>query len=324
MNSDFNEFLSILPNLRKIIKLAATDPNAPEQVHDLVAWYTEAGIMWHKDGPPGVGFVFPSAVRFLFEFERLDKKMILIRSPKTGSATLNHLFEARFPHLAPALMRQLLTEEEWYQATKICFVRNTFDRLVSWFLHTSQSWSDYGRDAQQFYEKYGVQYITGGPPRLTHVDKAMVESGQPIALTELAPMERKFLKEGFRNWIKDGAPPLPRTSDSVERPDGGISERANLHTVKEINNLPINVFNQLLWAHNIAENAKPDFVGRFDNFAEDVRRASDLLGIEPTEELPHRNKASNRLPYQEYYDDESVQKVNEMFQEEIDYFGFKF
>jgi len=299
VNSDFNEFLSILPNLRKLIKLTAVDPHAPKKVQDLVAWYSESGVMWHKDGPPGVGFVFPTAVRFLFEFERLDKKVILIRSPKTGSATLNSLFGTRFPHLAPAIIRRLITEEEWHQATKICFVRNTFDRLVSWFLCTSRSWSDYGEKAQQFYENYGVRYSASQSPT----------------------MERSFLKEGFREWIKDGAPALPHYSS---HPGADIADSPNVHTLKEINNLPHNIFDQLAWAHDTVGNAKPDFVGRFENFAEDARRSSTLIGTTPTEKLPHKNKTIDRLSYQEYYDNESVDKVTEMFQKEIEFFGYKF
>ncbi len=66
-----------------------------------------------------------------------------------------------------------------------------------------------------------------------------------------------------------------------------------------------------------------DFMGRFENLAQDCQRLSEILGINI--QLPHRNKSSNRhTDYRQYYDQESYDFVCENWSKDIELLGYKF
>jgi len=66
-----------------------------------------------------------------------------------------------------------------------------------------------------------------------------------------------------------------------------------------------------------------DDIGRFEYLQEDIPRILSKVGLE-VGEIPHINKLVDRKPYQEYYDNETMQKVEESFPWAIDRFGYKF
>jgi hypothetical protein len=65
-----------------------------------------------------------------------------------------------------------------------------------------------------------------------------------------------------------------------------------------------------------------DYVGRYENFNDDVKKALSHVGI-PCDTIPHVGK-SNRRDYQSYYDEESKGIVEEMYREDIKMFNYKF
>jgi hypothetical protein len=309
-STDLSKFQALVPYLREQVAAAINDPETAGCRHV----DTSGGYIMYSEIVPHHLFRAQGVVKFLYNFELNNKEIILIKPHKTGSTTLNNVLNCNFPHLDPLVIRTLVTDEEWNAAKKICFVRNTYDRLVSWFLNTTKLSVSPGNIAlteavRKFYENYGIQY---GQSR---------HDGN---------LERKFIKEGFRNWIKDSAPLSPRKTIGIDlAPEhrARFDEELARHDIKwvtEISNLPLNYLNQMMWIMDDDNKTHPDFIGRFENLEQDIKKVTELLGREPPTEIPHLNKSINRLPYQEYYDDESVEKVNEMFQEEIDYFGFKF
>ena len=64
-----------------------------------------------------------------------------------------------------------------------------------------------------------------------------------------------------------------------------------------------------------------DFVGRFENIAEDFEEICNRLSI-PTQ-LYHRNR-SRHAPYREYYSDRTSQMVREAFADDITRFNYEF
>lgn len=65
-----------------------------------------------------------------------------------------------------------------------------------------------------------------------------------------------------------------------------------------------------------------DYFIRYENLNEDFKKACDLIGI-PWEPLPTRNK-SKRQSYEQYYDDELIELVQNRFFNEIEYFNYEF
>lgn len=65
-----------------------------------------------------------------------------------------------------------------------------------------------------------------------------------------------------------------------------------------------------------------DFIGRYENLAEDFATICDRIGI-PTPPLPHLN-ASRHRHYRDYYDESAKQFVAEKYAEDIERFGYSF
>jgi hypothetical protein len=73
-----------------------------------------------------------------------------------------------------------------------------------------------------------------------------------------------------------------------------------------------------------SDNVIVDFVGRYENRAEDMRRVSDKLGIR---ELGHTHLLRTNVPgmhYSEYYDDETRDIVGRVFRKDVDLFCYEF
>ena len=65
-----------------------------------------------------------------------------------------------------------------------------------------------------------------------------------------------------------------------------------------------------------------DFIGRLENFDEDLRRVCGRTGIE-LETVPHKNRSSH-AHYSEMYTPETEQIVRERFARDIEFFGYEF
>ena len=66
-----------------------------------------------------------------------------------------------------------------------------------------------------------------------------------------------------------------------------------------------------------------DFIGRFENLNEDFAAACKLLGIE-NNTLPHCVKSKGTKHYSEYYDNETLEIVRDIYAEDIEYLGYSF
>ncbi len=81
-------------------------------------------------------------------------------------------------------------------------------------------------------------------------------------------------------------------------------------------------YNQLDYVTDEDGELLVDFIGRLENFDEDLRRVCDRAGIE-LETVPHKNRSSH-THYSEMYTPETEQIVRERFRRDIDFFGYEF
>lgn len=66
-----------------------------------------------------------------------------------------------------------------------------------------------------------------------------------------------------------------------------------------------------------------DFIGRYENLADDYSEVIDRLSL-PVKPLPHKRKASDRGSYKEYYQPEVVDLVSQHFARDIELLGYQF
>lgn len=70
-------------------------------------------------------------------------------------------------------------------------------------------------------------------------------------------------------------------------------------------------------------NVLVDYIGRFENLADDFAHICDQIGIKAPK-LAHKRKASDRSSYRDYYTDETAALVARHFKTDIDMFGYTF
>jgi hypothetical protein len=67
---------------------------------------------------------------------------------------------------------------------------------------------------------------------------------------------------------------------------------------------------------------KMDFIGRFESIEKDFQYVCNKLGVAGN--LEHKNARKNPRPYQEYYTDELIEIVADLYEEDIVEFGYEF
>ena len=67
-----------------------------------------------------------------------------------------------------------------------------------------------------------------------------------------------------------------------------------------------------------------DFIGRFENFNQDIEKVSSLIGLDfDIKKLPHEKK-TNRKHYKEYYNEQTKQIINNIYKDDIKQFDYEF
>ena len=64
-----------------------------------------------------------------------------------------------------------------------------------------------------------------------------------------------------------------------------------------------------------------DFIGRLERIEDDWKYIASKIDCDPM--LPHENK-SRHNPYQEYYDNECIEIIGDIYQKDIELLGYKF
>jgi len=72
-------------------------------------------------------------------------------------------------------------------------------------------------------------------------------------------------------------------------------------------------------------NIEFDFVGKLETFNRDLEKINQIVHLSDRIEVPHRNKKtkSSQHNYLNYYDDETIQIVNRIFERDFKEFGYQ-
>jgi hypothetical protein len=212
-----------------------------------------------------------------------EPKFIFIHIQKTGGVSISNLLRRYSPTTTPGrglrhisarrALKQVENPDDYF---KFAFVRNPWDRLVSWY---------------------------------TMIDEAR----KGVADGTAEPMTRRLIKKNnlFKYVLRCG----PTFDEFVKN----CTEKQWMG-----NGYYSFTFNQLRYLTDKNGEVLVDFIGRFENLAQDISHVFDKLGLEASQlELPHENRSAHSH-YSEMYTPETREIVRKRFRRDIEFFGYEF
>jgi Sulfotransferase family len=215
-----------------------------------------------------------------------SRKVLFVHIQKTGGETVAEILTKRTPDICPlgakhefASSGKLKLGEAWNDYFKFAFVRNPWDRLVSWYSMIRQA------------------------TQITRLG-ALLSSRKRSHLKQRVsnPLWRYFYENcsSFEEFIKN-------CTGQVESAEGVLYSFA---------------YNQLDYLVDGNGSVLVDFIGRFENFCEDLHTLATKAGIQ-LGRITHANVSVHRH-YSSYYTLELEGIVRERFARDIEYFGYNF
>jgi chondroitin 4-sulfotransferase 11 len=212
-----------------------------------------------------------------------EPKLIFIHIQKTGGESISELL-GRFVsttiqdrscrHMsARRALKQVENPGDYF---KFAFVRNPWDRLVSWYAMIDQA-------------RRMVADGTAGPK----ARRAINRNNLFKYVLRCGPTFDEFVKNCTeKQWV------------------------ANCYYSF--------TFNQLRYLTNKNGEMLVDFIGRFENFTQDLAHVFDMLGMDAAQlDIPHKNR-STHSHYSEMYTPETREIVRKRFRRDIEFFGYEF
>jgi len=215
-----------------------------------------------------------------------EPKLVFIHIQKTGGVSISDLLGQFVPTItqgrggrhvgARRALKQVENPGDYF---KFAFVRNPWDRLVSWY---------------------------------SMINGARLE----VASGTLGPKaERQLKKNNLWKYALRCGP----TFDEFVR---NCTEK---QWMGNFGNCYYSfAFNQLRYLTDKNGELLVDFIGRFENFAQDLSYVFDRLGLEAAQlEIPHENISAHGH-YSEMYTPETREIVRKRFRKDIEFFGYEF
>ena len=212
-----------------------------------------------------------------------EPKFIFIHIQKTGGVSISNLLRRYSPTTTPGrglrhisarrALKQVENPDDYF---KFAFVRNPWDRLVSWY---------------------------------TMIDEAR----KGVADGTAEPMTRRLIKKNnlFKYVLRCG----PTFDEFVKN----CTEKQWMG-----NGYYSFTFNQLRYLTDKNGEVLVNYIGRFENLAQDISHVFDKLGLEASQlEIPHENRSAHSH-YSEMYTPETREIVRKRFRRDIEFFGYEF
>jgi len=118
----------------------------------------------------------------------------------------------------------------------------------------------------------------------------------------------KVLDSNIFNFSREELADMQEFSNFVEYVEHLDIERCNHHIRLQTKLIDLN---------------QVDFLGRFENFEQDLRFVIERLNLDQTE-IPHKNVSKKRTNYREYYNDDLIEKVGKIYRRDINHFRYEF
>jgi len=224
--------------------------------------------------------------------ENGHRKFAFIHIQKTAGTSVEELLQAAVPdmtyygprHMEASYARKML--EDWDERFTFAFVRNPWDRLVSWYSMIEGA------------RRFRRQRLYKGNPLPARRLKRI--QNNPLLAHAIEVLDEDSSFESF-----------------VERCTGEFIIDGDIYSFTR---------NQIDYLTNQRGRLLVDFVGHFERLQEDLTAVFSEIGLEPglvEEQLPHRNR-SHHGHYRDFYTPETAAIVAERFAKDIDYFDYEF
>jgi len=195
-----------------------------------------------------------------------SRKLVFVHIQKTGGVTVHRLLQEHIPDIRTIVARHAFARrgmaeiDDWDEYFKFAFVRNPWDRLVSWY-----------------------------------------------------SMVTRFRKTGNKLWrhVRNNSSTF---EEFIYNCTGEVEIKKGVYYSF--------THNQLDYVTDENGNLLVDFIGRLENFDEDVHKVFSRIGVD-LEAVPHRNRSDHRH-YSTFYTPETEMIVRERFKRDIEYFGYEF
>ena len=207
---------------------------------------------------------------------------------------------------------------------KICFSRNPYSRMVSWWTYNrshEKFWEEYdlARHARDMeFNEWLLKCIQRGRQELI----PQVYFISPYYKFELPQLEREVLEARIGDSMKPGDPPTKTISTEVIRMDDSTID---VHPLRHNN------FIRGKFGLGETDNPTPiyqpnaDFVGKVENLEQDIKRLFDYLGVKDNVmDVTQENPSKEKVDYREQYNTESVEIVQSIFQQDFEYFNYSY
>jgi hypothetical protein len=210
---------------------------------------------------------------------------IFIHVPKTGGETIELLLNIQKFHDFAYIRKKAYTEKEWNSAFKFAFVRNPWDRLVSWYFHLRKHlYFDDIKNTTNDLEKQSTCY-------------KLLDDGflmKPNHHRELA------VQTTFREWVTEIL-----TNPIYRKPDWGPNS-LNYNMLYHDNQLMV------------------DEIFKFENYEENLKKILSKIGKSDLISKIQKTNRTIHDSYQSYYDEQTKELVRRYFAKDIETFGYKF
>jgi hypothetical protein len=259
------------------------------------------------------------------------KRFIFIHIPKNAGNSItrlllkhrdNYAYGDVPQHAALKWLGNKFPEKLLYK--KICFSRNPYSRMVSW-------WT-YNRSHPDFYEHYDLARHARDMEFNEWLLKCIQRGRQelvpqvyfisPYYKFELPQLEREVLEARIGDSIKPGDPPTKIISTEVIRMEDSTID---IHPLRHNN------FIRDKFGLGETDNPTPiyqpiaDFIGKVENLEQDMRRLFDYLGVtDNVMNVTKENPSKEKVDYREQYNTESVEIVQSIFQQDFEYFNYSY
>ena len=219
-------------------------------------------------------------------------KLVFVHIQKTGGQTVSKVLKKNIPDISRFRRKHEFAVqaagalEGWDEYFKFAFVRNPWDRLVSWYSMIKNA----------------------AEPQLHQIPTDQMDKQY---LRQVRKLEQRRERNLLWRYVLDNSSTF---EEFIRNCTGEIEVNEGVfHSF---------MFNQLDYVTDGDGNLLVDFIGRFERFHNDLLEVSNRLGIDP-ESIPHKNHSSHSH-YGSFYTPETAMIVGERFKKDIEYFGYQF